>query len=207
MGWFLIDGGLSSAFCKDIPLSRRLPFFAFPISLMATVSMACSIALGGPEVPTPGVLLGANPADITQAWAHAYSERQNDQWVVIFTEAQLTAYFQSRLDADPSFPLSQPSVLLRDGSISVFGQYKTEYVSASVLVELQPAIHEDGTVEWKVVDGQFGPSHIPAGMLSAISGMIHQALTSPTGVIATGFQVKEVLIGNGQIAIRCQSTP
>jgi hypothetical protein len=205
MEWFLVSWKRHAYNRKNIPLFGRLLFLIFPLLIASWVSLACSIALGGPDAPGAAITPDDNATDISLVWSHAYAARQNRQWVVIFTESQLTAYMESRLVENQSIPLHQPQVFLRDGKVSVYGQYQTDAVSAAVLIVIQPTIHEDGTVEWIVSDGMFGPVHLPTSALTAISDNVHQALTSPVGSVATGFQVKEVLIGDGQIAIRCQA--
>jgi uncharacterized protein YpmS len=206
MEWFLVKMYPVSSQRWNLPLTRRLLLLIIPLTIFAMVSLACSVSLGGPTAPADIVMTDENPTDLSQAWSHAYTQRQSGQWIVVFSESQLTAYMQARLASEHSIPLYQPQVFLRDGKISLYGQYQTEYLTASVLIKFQPTIREDGTVEWDVVDGQFGPAHLPAGLLSVLSDMVNQALASPTGAIATGFQIKEVLIGDGRIAIRCQST-
>jgi hypothetical protein len=47
-----------------------------------------------------------------------------------------------------------------------------------------------------------GPLNLPAGLLSAVSDVLTEAFTGQVGSIATGFLVQEVLVGDGQIAIR-----
>jgi len=170
------------------------------------VTLACSLSIGGPTPPGLTITPAHDNFDIKAIWSQAYAQAQNGQWIVILNEAQLTAYLENYLLENPDTPLRQPQVFLRDGTINVYGQYQSDYLSASVLIFVKPTVREDGTVDWKVEDAQVGPAHLPSGMLTAISTTISETLSGQNASIATGFRIVEVLIGDGQIAIRCHAT-
>jgi hypothetical protein len=206
MEWIVLPRRSTSLVKNDFPSPRRvLTRFFLPFFFIAGASLACSLSLDGPTPPGPILTPDATQPDIDTVWSQAYSARQNGQWIVIFNENQLTTYFESQLAKRPDIPLQEPQISLRDGAIGVYGRYQTEYLTALVRIMLQPNVREDGTVEWSVTNAQFGSAQVPAGVLSALTDTLNGALTGKVGSIATGFKIKEVLIGDGQIAIRCHA--
>jgi hypothetical protein len=165
-------------------------------------ALACSIYLGGPEPPGPEITPQGDRASIERAWADAVSLSSDGTVVVVFSETELTAYLQQRLEANPNNTFHSAQVFLRDGRIKIFGTLSAANASASALLVLRPDVTGEGKINFVMEQAQVGPLDLPAGLLSAISDVLTEVLTGSVGSLATGFQAKEVLVGNGQVAIR-----
>jgi hypothetical protein len=183
-------------------LHRRtiLPLALFMFG-MALPALACSIYLGGPELPGPAITPEGDKDSIEKSWANAAALSGDGTVTVVFTEAQMTAYLQQRLGENQGNTFRSAQVFLRDGRVKVYGMLFAASTSASAILVLRPEITEQGKINFVMEQAQVGPLDLPAGLLSAISNVLTEAFTGSVGSLATGFQVKEILVGEGQIAI------
>jgi hypothetical protein len=182
------------------PLRKILPLLAAGCGL-AVSALACSIYLGGPEAPGPEITPAGDEASIEKAWADAAAFSAEGTVTVVFNEAQMTAYLQRKLDVRPDNNFHTAQVYLRDGRIKVYGVLTAGSVSASAIIILRPDVTPQGKIDLVMEQAQVGPLDLPTGLLTAISDVLTEVFTGSIGSLATGFQVKEVLVGDGQIAI------
>jgi hypothetical protein len=164
-------------------------------------AIACSIYLGGPESPGPEITPEGDKASIDKAWSDAASLSGDGTITVIFSEAQITAYLQQKLEASPKNNFHSAQVFFRDGRIKIYGMLSAVNTSASALLILRPEVTGQGKINFIMEQAQVGPINLPSGLLSAVSDVLTEALSGSVGSLASGFQVKEVLVGDGQIAI------
>jgi hypothetical protein len=165
-------------------------------------ALACSIYLGGPEPPGPEITPEGDSSSIEKAWSDAASLSSDGSLTVVFSEAQMTAYLQQRLDSNPSNTFHSAQVYLRNGRIQVYGVLSAVNTSASAILILRPEVTEQGNINLLLEQAQVGPLDLPSGLLTAISDVLTEVFTGSVGSLATGFQVKELLVGDGYIAIR-----
>ncbi len=165
-------------------------------------ALACSVYLGGPEPPGPQITPAGDSQTIEKAWSDAVSLSADKTVVVVFSEAQLTAFLQQKLAASKDNNFHSAQVFLRDGRIQIYGILSAGDTSASAILRLRPEVTDQGKINFVLEQAQVGPLNLPAGLLSAVSDVLTEAFTGQVGSIATGFLVQEVLVGDGQIAIR-----
>jgi hypothetical protein len=177
-----------------------------PLFLSATgavlAALACSVYLGGPEPPGPEITPAGDPKTIEQAWTDAVALSTDKTVVVVFSEAELTAFLQQKLEANPDNNFHSAQVFLRDGRIQVYGILVAGDASASAILRLRPDVTDQGKINFVLEQAQVGPINLPHSLLSAVSDVLTEAFTGQTGSLATGFLVQEILVGDGQIAIR-----
>jgi hypothetical protein len=179
---------------------KFLPFLIVSFGL-AVPALACSINLGGPEPPGPEITPVGDMASIEKTWSDAVAFSAEGTVTVVFSESELTAYLQQKLEANPKNTFHKAQVFLRDGRIQVYGMLSTGSVSASVILVLRPEVTPQGKIDFVMEQAQLGPLNLPTGLLTAVSDVLTEVFTGSMGSLATGFQVNEVLVGDGQIAI------
>jgi hypothetical protein len=165
-------------------------------------ALACSVYLGGPEPPGPQITPAGDSQSIEKAWSDAVALSKDKTVVVVFSEAELTAFLQQKLEASKDNSFHSAQVFLRDGRIQIYGILSAGDASASAILRLRPEVTDQGKINFVLEQAQVGPLNLPAGLLSAVSDVLTEAFTGQVGSIATGFLVQEVLVGDGQIAIR-----
>ena len=183
-------------------ISRKVipPICAAAVAGLA--ALACSVYIGGPEPPGPQITPAGDFHSIEKAWSDAVALSTDKTIVVVFSEAELTAFLQQKLEASSNNNFHSAQVFLRDGRIQIYGILAAGDASASALLRLRPEVTDQGKIDFVLEQAQVGPLSLPGGLLSAVSDVLTEAFTGQVGSIATGFLVQEVLVGDGQIAIR-----
>jgi len=183
--------------------SHRQPFLPLQAVFlgMALSALACSVYLGGPEPPGPEITPVGDKESIEQTWADAAVLSSDGAVTVVFSEAQMTAYLQQKLAANPKNNFQSAQVFFREGRIKVYGIFATGSATTSAILILRPEVTSQGGINFILERAQVGPLTLPGGLLSAVSDVLTEVFTGSVGSLATGFQVKEILVGDGQIAI------
>jgi uncharacterized protein YpmS len=163
---------------------------------------ACTLYLGGPQPPPTPTPVASEVPFAEQAWRDAIAQSAGGQVIVIFTQEQLTDFLNLRLSAQPQSRLKSVRVILDQGTLSVYGLLEAASLSASALVVLRPLISDAARLTLEIDTLQVGPLQLPAQSMSALSQALSEVLTGEVASLATGFQVQEVLVAQGQIAIR-----
>jgi hypothetical protein len=182
------------------PLVRTLKRILVGLAALALAS--CTLYLGGPQAPPTATPLASEIPFVEQAWHDAVAQSSGGQVIVIFTQEQLTEFLNLRLSAQPASRLKSVRVILDQGIISVYGLLEAADLSASALVVLRPLISDSAGLTLEIDTLQVGPLQLPAQSMSALSQALSEVLTGEVASLATGFQVQEVLVAQGQIAIR-----
>ncbi len=182
------------------PLRQSLKRLVFGLPIVGLA--ACTLYLGGPEPPPTPTPVATDTPVVVEMWREAIAQAVNGQVIVIFTEDQLTQFLNQRLVSDPTSRLKSVRAVLGQGSISLYGTVEAANLSASALLVLRPLVTDSGRLTLEIDTLQVGPLRLPAESMSALSQALSEVLTGEVSSLATGFQVQEVLVAQGQIAIR-----
>ncbi|OGO47818.1 MAG: hypothetical protein A2Z30_00785 [Chloroflexi bacterium RBG_16_64_43] len=163
---------------------------------------ACTLYLGGPQPPPTATPVASQVTFVEQAWREAIAQSAGGEVIVIFTQEQLTEFLNLRISSQPQSRLKSVRVILDQATISVYGMLEAADLSASALVVLRPLISDAARLTLEIDTLQVGPLQLPAQSMSALSQALSEVLTGEVASLATGFQVQEVLVAQGQIAIR-----
>jgi hypothetical protein len=182
------------------PLRQSLKRVVFGLPLVGLA--ACTLYLGGPEPPPTPTPATTDPPVVVEMWRDAIAQAVDGQVIVVFTEGQLTQFLNQRLAADPAGRLRSVRVVLDQGNLSLYGTVEAAELSATALLVLRPLVSDAGRLTLEIDSLQVGPLRLPASSMTALSQALTEVLTGEISSLATGFQVQEVLVAQGQIAIR-----
>ena len=178
---------------------------AFPLFLLilATASLACTLAVGGPEYPTDPVQVSPDAAQSLQDQVRQAVESGALGGPVTFqfNESQLTSYLASRLSQDGSAFLSEPKVLLRDGQVQVYGRLREGIFTANAAIILSAGVTPEGKPKLEVLSADFGPLPAPQALNSLVSSFMEEAYTGSLGPAATGFRLESITIADGLMTL------
>lgn len=169
------------------------------IAGMLSVGMlACRV---GPRPPLEPVEASSQESDaFTDAWRSALSIGRGEVELVI-TEQQLTSFLASRITEAERPILQKPQILLRDGSIRIYGVADFGPIEAGALVVVQPVLDPQGTIAFEITSAELGPLPAPRAMMNALSELLTEAFTGKLGSLATGIRITSLAIADGQAAI------
>jgi hypothetical protein len=169
---------------------------------LAASTLACSVNLGGPDIPSVPQPSTASATQASESWSDALNGAATSGEVkVILTEDQLTSALAERLADDNQALLRSPAVTLRDGAIQIYGVIQQGPFEANVRLVVTPTVDAEGRLNFELTSADFGPIPAPNGLRESLSGMLSEALVGPLGALATGFRVTSVAVADGSLAI------
>ena len=134
----------------------------------------------------------------------AVPDAGGSEFEIKITEGQLTEYLKEELAKQEDPVLQNPSVILRDGVIEIYGTAKTGILTGNLRLVTEVTIDDQGDPQIKITSADIGGVPIPSGLLGIFSGMIESGLTSNLGSFATGFRLQEIHIADGVMVVRGQ---
>jgi hypothetical protein len=185
-------------------MPHRSPAFAFFLLLpgvAAMLALACTADLGGPVPPDLPASQGEVEA-ADQSWESAIAAAATTgQVTVLFDEAQLTTLLRDRVAAEDNAAFESPVVLLRGGTIQIYGVGHQGPLRANVYLSITPVLTPDGALGFELSSATFGPFPLPEGFRNSLSALMTEMLSGPLGSMATGVRITAVAIDSGQLAI------
>lgn len=180
---------------------RRKPVVA--LLVIATASLACSVFLGGPEIPTPRPVptesaLQTLTSQLEQAVAESLS---SGTLTLHVSQEQLTAFVASKVSTQDPPVMTDPQVVLTGQKMIIYGRARSGMLEANVAVTATFSIDPNGVPEIHISDAQLGPMPMPQALQDAIAAAIDEALTGSIGPAAIGFRLETIDISEGLMTI------
>ena len=138
---------------------------------------------------------------LEQVWQSAIVPDDSGLIAFTITEEQITSYLAKELQSRPEQVLYNPQVYLNNGHIDIYGQVKTDVVTANAHLTMTVKVDEQGNPELEIVNVNFGPVPIPGSLLDSLSTMLNDILLGSITPMTTGFKVEDYFIDNGMITI------
>jgi hypothetical protein len=170
---------------------------------VAATSLACSIFVGGPDLPTPQVIppAGALPTLESKIGRAVTDSVNTGTFSLQLTQEQLTAYAASKLSMQDPPVLTNPQVVLGDQKMMIYGRAVSGMVEANVSLAAEFSVTPAGQPEIKVTDAHLGPLPMPQALQDAIASALDEALTGSIGPAALGFRLESIDISGGVMTI------
>jgi hypothetical protein len=172
----------------------------FAVLVILTISLACTIFVGGPEAPDPPIPVSPEAVTSLQEQIKAAVESGIASGGVItlrINETQLTSYLALKNPDDPNPMFTEPQVYLRDGQMRIYGKTQSGSFEANIGIVLAVGLDAEGLPQLQLVSADFGPFPLPEGLNDAITAIIEEAYTGSLGPVATGFRLQSITIADG----------
>lgn len=176
-----------------------LYFLTLPV-LILWVGLACSLSGG----PTPPREINISP-ELAQSVASSVQTAQPDPTTgklqFTITEDQMTSYVVYNLRQDFEPLLNNPVIVFQPDRIELYGTIQGDSITANGRVVMSININGQGEPSVKIIEANFGPIPIPAGLLDNLSTVIDHSLTDGMSNQNTGYQMDSILITTGSATI------
>ncbi len=174
-----------------------------PLFVIAVVSFACSIFLGGPDLPPSPPGSSAAPLQEMQAQiAQAVTDSLSSGTLTLhLSQDQLSAYVAAKMASPDRAFLTHPQVVLGDQRMVLFGQARSGIMEANASVTTEFSVDSGGLPRVLVTDAQLGPLPMPRALQDAIASALNEALTGSIGPAAIGFRLESIDISDGVMTI------
>jgi hypothetical protein len=172
--------------------------FLFIVLLLT--SLACKIAVGGPEYPTQTVPVSTEEVQSMQTQIDQAMTAGAETGVITLqiTESQLTSYMTLKMQEKTNPPFTEPQVFLRNGQMQLYGKIDRGMFTANMLITMNINIDPaTGMPKIEIASADFGPVPAPDGLNDAVSAIIDEAFTGSLGPVAIGFRLESIAIADG----------
>ena len=175
----------------------------FGLISLVMASLACSLFVGGPDLPVRQPVADAAPLESLESQIEqALSESARTGSISVrLTEAQLAAYLTATLGAQEPPLLRDLQVVLNDQRMVVYGRGAAGPLEANVSLAAEFSVDSEGLPEIQVTEATVGPLPMPPSLRTAMTTAIDEALTGSLGPVATGFRLESVQISEGVMTI------
>jgi len=170
---------------------------------LALALIACSVFVGGPELPAAPVT--ADPAALDSLQAELESAATDSlttgKLELQFTQEQINAFVASFLaQRDPPI-LVDPQVVLGEQEMTLFGRAESGMLQANASLSMQFSVDADGKPEVHIGQAELGPMPMPDPLKQAVASAIDEAFTGSIGPAAIGFRLETIDISAGVMRI------
>ena len=167
------------------------------------ITLACTIFVGGPEIPEPLIPISAEAVTSLQEQIKAAVEAGavSGEVTLQISETQLTSYLAYKNVDNPNPMFTDPQVYLRDGQMRIYAKTQQGNFTANIGIILAVGLDAEGRPELQLVSADFGPFPLPEGLNKAITAVIEEAYTGALGPVATGFRIKSITIADGTMTV------
>ena len=179
---------------------KRILFISF---VTLVVTLACTIFVGGPEIPQPPIPISADAVtQLKEQIQNAVAAGAvSGEVTLLINEVQLTSFLAYKFLEDETPLLTEPQVYLRDGQMRIFGKTQQGNFAANIGIVLAVGLDENSEPALQIVSADFGPLPLPDGLNKAITAVIEEAYTGALGPVATGFRITSITIADGVMTI------
>jgi len=98
--------------------------------------------------------------------------------------------------------ISDPQVYLRDGQMQIFGDVKSETITAQGMLIIEPQVDADGRVNFDVVSAKVGPFPVPGDMVTEIETNLNRVITQQLEEMAPNSYIDSLVIADGLMTIK-----
>ncbi|HNN14234.1 MAG TPA: hypothetical protein PKL78_11795 [Anaerolineales bacterium] len=182
---------------------KNFHFQIFAIALLLS-TLACSIAVGGPEYPAQTIPSSPEEAQAMRDMIEQAFLAGAETGVVTLqiTESQMTSFLADKLAQQTNPPFTDPVVFLRNGQMQVYGKITRGWFTANILIAMNVTVDPaTGLPKFEIASADFGPFPAPEGLNAAISAIIDETFTGSIGPAAVGFRLETITIADGIMTI------
>jgi uncharacterized protein YpmS len=184
------------------PLLRILPI----ILVLAAASLACNLPAGlpaqGPELPPTAQPM--SPEELQQLEEQlkaTLAAGANGEVTVTIAQQQLNAYITSEIASQPQPWITEPSVVLTNGQVEVYGKIAQGGISANAAIVLKPRIDAEGNPKLDIVSINLGSLPVPDSFTERISSLVDNTLSNYLAQTSNQFKVSSIVITEGQMTV------
>ena len=118
------------------------------------------------------------------------------------TEEEITSLLAQKLQDQNEFVISNPQVLLRDGKITLTGDFQTGKLNVPVKIVFEPQVNSTGQAQLELISVSMGPFSAPDSMVTTIQDLADRFLTDYLQQAGEAFFVESITVSDGILTIK-----
>ncbi len=120
---------------------------------------------------------------------------------VTLTQEQLTAYLMEQLASSPEVPLSDPTIILKNGQGELYGKVQQGPISANMNLVFTLFVNENHQLGANILSAEVGSVPLPSSILDQLTALINQNLSGALMADGSGVKIESVSIGDGSLTV------
>ena len=179
--------------------------FSIPLLIITIliVSLACNLPTTGVKpTPTP---VSQKPLAPQQVLNQAVKvDPANNTIIVTLTEDQLDGLILTelqKLGSSSQVSITNPSVKLQDGMVTLTGQITSGPLNVDFKLSLKPSISSDHHLVFGVVEGNLGTLPVPADIIKQVVDQLNTSINQTISSSGENIVVDSVSITDGKMII------
>jgi uncharacterized protein YpmS len=173
------------------------------LTILVAAALACNFPGSSSNLPpTAQPMSTAEMQNLEQQIQATLSNpNANGEVTVTLTQDQLNGIIAAEMAQQPDQTLTDPSVVLTNGQMEVYGKVTQNGVSANLKVVMQPGVDASGTPKMNIVSINLGGLPVPDVLKSRVETMANDALSNYIQTNSGSFKVKSIAITEGKMTV------
>jgi uncharacterized protein YpmS len=176
----------------------------FLILLLLLVNLACRFTAKKTQTPLETIAVSTEAVATLEAkLGESMSQAEQGQKVELsLTEEEMTSLLAQKLQGQNEFVISNPQVLLRDGKITLTGDFQTGRLNIPVTIVFEPQVNSTGQAQLELISVSMGPFSAPDSMMTTIQDLADRFLTDYLQQAGDAFFVESITVSDGTLTIK-----
>jgi hypothetical protein len=164
--------------------------------LMLLVGLACQLS-GGPTPPRVVPINTQQAQSLNQTVQAAKPDLKSGKLTITVTEAQITSYIVVNLRSDYEAILADPVVIFQPGQVELYGTIQGDSIKANGRVIFKVKIDSQGKPVLEIVEANFGPIPVPAGLLTNLTTAVDRSITDSMKQYQSDYRLESITFNAG----------
>jgi len=176
----------------------------FLILLLLLVNLACRFTAKKTQTPLETIAVSTEAVATLEAKLdESMNQVEQGQKVELsLTEEEMTSLLAQKLQGQNEFVISNPQVLLRDGKITLTGDFQTGRLNIPVTIVFEPQVNSTGQAQLELISVSMGPFSAPDSMMTTIQDLADRFLTDYLQQAGDAFFVQSITVSDGTLTIK-----
>jgi uncharacterized protein YpmS len=176
----------------------------FLILLLLLVNLACRFTANKTQTPLETIAVSTEAVATLEAKLdESMNQAEQGQTVELsLTEEEMTSLLAQKLQGQNEFVISDPQVLLRDGKITLAGDFQTGRLNVPVTIVFEPQVNSTGQAQLELISVSMGPFSAPDSMMTTIQDLADRFLTDYLQQAGEAFVVESITVSDGTLTIK-----
>jgi len=176
----------------------------FLILLLLLVNLACRFTTKKTQTPVETIAVSTEAVATLEAKLdESMNQAEQGQKVELsLTEEEMTSLLAQKLQDQNEFVISNPQVLLRDGKITLTGDFQTGRLNVPVKIVFEPQVNSTGQAQLELISVSMGPFSAPDSMVTTVQDLADRFLTDYLQQAGEAFFVESITVSDGTLTIK-----
>jgi uncharacterized protein YpmS len=175
----------------------------FLVLIFLLVNLACRFTAKKTQTPLETVAVSTEAVATLEAKVEdSINQAEQGQKVELsLTEEEITSLLTQKLQDQSEIIISNPQVYLREGKVTLTGDFQTGKLNVPVKIVFEPQVNATGQARLELISVSMGPFSAPDSMVTTIQDLADRFLTDYLQQAGETFFVESITVSDGVLTI------